>query len=280
MSRKTRYSGGTREQEGVKKSQKDRPLISIITIVYNGEKYIEETIESVINQTYDNIEYIIIDGGSTDKSVDIIKKYENSIDYWISEKDDGISDAFNKGIRVSNGEWIGIINADDWYEIDCCENIIRYSEYDFIFGTIRYWDGERSYIDIARPEIIYDDMRINHPTLFVKKSLYQEVGLYDEKYKIAMDYDLVLRLFSSNKRYKNIDSVISNMRVDGVSQKEWVRSKKEAKDIKIVYGVSWYKANRYLIVLRLKRYLLRLLQKYNLNFVHKLYRVVLNKNEK
>jgi glycosyltransferase involved in cell wall biosynthesis len=271
------YSGGTRVVDGIKKSQKNRPLISIITIVYNGEKHIEDTIKSVINQTYDHIEYIIIDGGSTDKCIDIIKKYEDYIDYWISEKDNGISDAFNKGIRVANGKWIGIINADDWYESDSCENIIKYSEYDFIFGSIRYWDGDRSYIDIARPEMIYDDMRINHPTLFVKRSLYQEVGLYDEKYKIAMDYDLVLRLFLSTQRYKNIDSIISNMRVDGVSQKEWTRSKKEARDIKIAHGISRYEANRYLIVLLLKRYILRLLQRCNLHLIHKLYRIVWNR---
>ena len=92
-----------------------RPLVSIITVVYNGEKYLEETVQSVLNQTYDNVEYIIIDGGSTDGTVDIIKKYEDKIDYWISEKDSGIYDAMNKGIDIASGNWINFMNAGDTF---------------------------------------------------------------------------------------------------------------------------------------------------------------------
>ena len=94
-------------------SLNNRPLISIITVVFNCEKYLEETIKSVINQTYDNIEYIIIDGGSSDGTLDIIKKYEDKITYWVSEKDGGIYDAMNKGIELSHGEWINFMNGGD-----------------------------------------------------------------------------------------------------------------------------------------------------------------------
>jgi glycosyltransferase involved in cell wall biosynthesis len=104
--------------------ERSEPLVSIITVVFNGERYLEETIKSVINQTYKNIEYIIIDGGSTDNTLNIIKKYEDKIDYWISEKDKGIYDAINKGIKLSRGELIGIINADDYYEIDVLEKVV------------------------------------------------------------------------------------------------------------------------------------------------------------
>lgn len=97
------------------------PLISIITVVYNGEKYLEQTIQSVINQTYKNIEYIVIDGGSTDGTLDIIKKYEEHISYWVSESDKGLYDAMNKGIGVAKGELIGMINSDDWYELEAVE---------------------------------------------------------------------------------------------------------------------------------------------------------------
>ena len=100
------------------------PLISIITVSYNAVKTIEDTILSVINQTYPNIEYIIIDGGSTDGTLDIIKKYQDKITYWVSEPDKGIYDAMNKGIAKANGELIGIINADDWYELDAVQNVV------------------------------------------------------------------------------------------------------------------------------------------------------------
>ena len=99
-----------------------KPLISVITVVYNGEKYLEETIQSIINQTYDNVEYIIIDGGSTDGTVDIIKKYEDRIDYWVSEKDKGISDAFNKGVKVAKGDYINFQGDGDGFG---CEIRIR-----------------------------------------------------------------------------------------------------------------------------------------------------------
>lgn len=105
--------GGLQTKGYFKKSYKDKLLISIITVVYNGEEYLEETIQSVINQTYDNVEYIIIDGASTDGTLDIIKKYADKIDYWISEKDEGISAAFNKGILVASGKYLNFLNAGD-----------------------------------------------------------------------------------------------------------------------------------------------------------------------
>jgi len=97
------------------------PLISIITVVLNGEKFLEGAIKSVLSQTYQNFEYIIIDGGSYDRSIEIIKKYANEKTFWISEPDKGISDAFNKGISKARGEVIGLLNYDDWYEKNTLE---------------------------------------------------------------------------------------------------------------------------------------------------------------
>ena len=116
------------------------PLVSIITIVFNGEKHLQQTIESVLGQTYPKIEYIIIDGGSKDNSISIIEKYSSRLAYWISEPDKGISDAFNKGISKANGEIIGLINADDWYEKDAVEKIVAaITKHDFAYGNIAYW---------------------------------------------------------------------------------------------------------------------------------------------
>ena len=123
--------GGLRTKGYFKKSFDDKPLISIITVVFNGEKYLEETIQSVINQTYSNVEYIIIDGGSSDGTLDIIKKYEERIDYWVSEKDRGIYDAMNKGIDVASGKWLNFMNGgDEFYDNKVIENIFKNCSYE------------------------------------------------------------------------------------------------------------------------------------------------------
>ena len=101
------------------------PLISIITVVYNGSKTLKQTIDSVLSQNYKNIEYIVIDGGSNDGTLDIIKKYESHINYWISEPDKGLYDAMNKGISAAKGVLIGMINSDDWYELNAVELIVK-----------------------------------------------------------------------------------------------------------------------------------------------------------
>ena len=124
------------------------PVISIITIVFNGEKYLDQTIRSVLDQKYPSIQYIIIDGGSTDTSINIIKKYEKDLYFWISEKDNGISDAFNKGIARATGDIIGIINADDWYEPKTFERVAQQmDDADICFGDVQFWkNGEKEFI--------------------------------------------------------------------------------------------------------------------------------------
>ena len=108
--------GGLRMQGYLKKAYEHKPLISIVTVVLNDAKHLEQAIKSVLGQTYDNIEYLIIDGGSTDGTLDIIRKHEKAIDYWVSEPDSGIYDAMNKGVSLATGDLIALLNSDDWYE--------------------------------------------------------------------------------------------------------------------------------------------------------------------
>ena len=184
--------GGLRTKGYFKKSYDDKPLISIITVVFNGEKYLEETIQSVINQTYSNVEYIIIDGGSTDGTLDIIKKYEDKIDYWVSEKDEGISDGFNKGIKLSKGKILGIINSDDEYIKNIFEtisDIFKEKDIDYLYGDMILEDEEGNIIKEIKPDLksksIYGGMPFGHPTLFIKRKLYDKYGYFNNNYKIA-----------------------------------------------------------------------------------------------
>jgi glycosyltransferase involved in cell wall biosynthesis len=214
-----------------------QPLVSIVTIVYNGEQYLEQTIQSVLQQTYPAIEYIIIDGGSKDGSVGIIKKYEGRLAYWTSEKDKGVSDAFNKGITQAKGEIIGLINADDWYEAKTVERVVKAIEHsDIAYGDLRLWKNEKPEV-IFKGEHTYlqNEMTLNHPTVFIKKKIYLQYGLFDLSYKYAMDYDLLLRLKLKGCSFIHVPDVLANMRWEGISDRQWLKACREVSIIKNKY---------------------------------------------
>jgi len=202
-----------------------KPLVSIITVVFNGEKYLEQTIKSVINQTYKNIEYLIIDGGSSDGTLDIVKKYEKQLSNWISEPDKGLYDAMNKGIKRAKGEIIGMINSDDWYEENAVELIIKtYNEN----PKKKIFHGDR--MDIhpngskklkrfhpSKFKFKYYGMTYNHPSMFVHKDIYQK-ELYNTELRALSDYEFVLKnLLSNPKKFYHIDESYVNYRLDGLS---------------------------------------------------------------
>lgn len=214
--------GGLRTQGFSKKSFVGKPLISIVTIVYNGDEHLEESINSVLSQSYDNIEYVIVDGGSTDSTLDIIRKYEDKIDYWVSENDSGISDAFNKGVAHTTGDWVGFINADDWYDHNAIKTLAsnNLTGVNVVYGDMQYWDsGVNKFSFMSDITRIKTEMSIPHPSVFVSKATYDLFGCFNEKFKIAMDYEFVLRLFSSGARFLYINAFFSNMRLGGVSDK-------------------------------------------------------------
>jgi glycosyltransferase involved in cell wall biosynthesis len=197
------------------------PFISIITVVYNGAKTIEQTIQSVIRQPYPNKEYIIIDGGSTDGTVDIIKKYESNLSYWMSERDKGIFDAMNKGIAIARGELIGIINSDDWYEenifLPVAEKFRETGSDSVIHGILRNFKDERFYSMVGNSirRLRYD--MIQHPTCFIPREFYQKYGDYDSRFKYSADYDLILRYVNRGVKFSFIEKPIVNFRLGGLS---------------------------------------------------------------
>jgi len=250
--------------------------ISIITITYNSEKTLEQTILSVINQDYENIEYIIIDGGSTDGTINLIKKYQPKISYWHSEKDKGIADAMNKGIAAATGDIIGIIHSDDFYEPNAFKQVaecFKNTNADIICGNLQMWkNGNLDYIFLSNPLNIKYDMTINHPTVFVKKNAYIKLGNFNTEYKYSMDYDLLLRFYLNGAKFTNINSVLANMRLDGISDRNWHKSMFEMFKIKLKNKISFLSALFYFIKQFIRMSISRLLLKLKLEFIIEIYR--------
>jgi glycosyltransferase involved in cell wall biosynthesis len=201
--------------------------ISIITVCYNSSKTIEETIFSVANQTYKNIEYIIVDGNSKDNTLAVIKKYENKVSKWISEPDKGLYDAMNKGIEMASGDLIGILNSDDTFNSNTViEEIFNFHKQNNIEASVgnimqhkengkivrlyssKFWSPEKLKIGFMPP----------HPSIFFKKELFDKFGNYDLGFKIGADYELITRFFLKNKiiwKYSGITTTA--MLVGGLS---------------------------------------------------------------
>lgn len=196
--------------------------VSIITVCYNSEKTIQDTINSIINQTYKNLEYIIIDGISKDKTLEIVERNREAIEKnvkelkVISEKDNGLWDAMDKGIQNATGEIVGIINSDDWYEETTIEKIVekyKKENYDMVYGDLRIINGKKSFIKKAKLKKIYSTRYWNHPTTFIKREIYNNFKYSD---KICPDLDLMLKM-RKNKKVVIINEVLANFRYGGVS---------------------------------------------------------------
>ncbi|MUG73949.1 glycosyltransferase [Paenibacillus validus] len=232
--------GGLRLDGKYKASVPEKPLVTIITVVYNCSAKIERAIQSVLSQTYDNIEYIIVDGGSTDGTLDIIKKYGESIDYYISQKDNGIYDAMNKGISLSHGDFIGIVNADDMLFNDGIEVSIK----EIVANNADYSAAEDYCVDengnfIGVFKVMHLDERslvakhpCNHGAMLIGKNVYNEVGYYDLKYKIGADYKLQLAIVT-NKRFKGckIFKSVHYFEMAGVSSQQRVKALEDVQNI-------------------------------------------------
>ncbi|WP_457747002.1 glycosyltransferase family 2 protein [Sulfurimonas sp.] len=203
--------------------------VSIITVVYNNKSTISDAIESVLTQTYKNIEYIIVDGASSDGTVDVIKSYGDKINKFVSEPDNGLYDAMNKGIELATGDVVGILNSDDFYVdrfvIDKIVKEFKEKKVDSVYADLVYVKPE----NLEKIVRYYDSSKFHpskfaygwmpaHPTFFVKKWVYEKYGRFKTDYKIAADYEILVRFLEKYKiNYFYLDEVIVKMRMGGIS---------------------------------------------------------------
>jgi len=212
----------------------NKSLVSVITVCLNSVKSIEQTIKSVINQNYNNIEYIVIDGLSTDGTMDIINKYRNHIAYCVSEKDNGIADAFNKGFLVSKGRWIAYLNAGDvYYNNKAIDNLmVRSDKNDIIYGGLESFKKHNKESNYYYPSDVCKDIdwlkeAIPHQACIVSREVFNKIGLFDTEMKLAMDYELFLRAHISGFKFKAIHEIITHIDINGVSANFWKEQLRE-----------------------------------------------------
>ena len=205
------------------------PLISVVTVCRNAAITIEQTLGSVQDQSYPYREHIVVDGQSTDGTIDILRRYDDAIACWISEPDAGIYDAMNKGIALAKGDWIGILNSDDWYPEHTLQHVAeavgRHPEADVIHGDIYLVDRRLPPYPIVQGshKHLFSQWRICHPTCFVRKSIYERFR-YNQRYPINADFDLLLRLEAAGCRFVHIDIPLTYFRTGGVSNQPRFRA--------------------------------------------------------
>ena len=205
--------------------------LSVVTICYN-EPNLEETCKSVINQTWQDFEWIVVDAASNKETLDIFEKYKHRIDKFISEPDNGIYNACNKGIKLANGEYIQFLNAGDSYYSDkSLEDVFKNKSYyeDIIYGEIEeiYKDNPKKNTISKQSEVTKDfiiNSCIQTPAAFIKKEMFEKYGLYDENYKIVSDYEKFVIFFKNNATFKHIDVVVSKFDKSGISSNKKYQS--------------------------------------------------------
>lgn len=213
-----------------------QPLITIITVCLNSRSTIDQTIKSVLSQKQVGVEYIIIDGGSTDGTQEIVRSFGSGIDVFVSEPDGGIADGFNKGIALSSGAIIGLINSDDRLLPGSLQKVIKFfqsnTDSQVVHGDLLLYSGDRLVKQVTPAGRWWYPWRLvlfNHPATFVKKSVYDRYGLFLTKYRIAMDIDMFLRWVTAGVRIDYLSSPLVAMHYGGLSDRRPFEGYREAK---------------------------------------------------
>ena len=221
-----------------------KPKVSVVTITFRARETLTATIDSVQAQLFQECEHVVVDGDSGDGTVELLQSRLRPQDYWISEADRGISDAFNKGVALSAGEYVQFINADDWMspeQLQCAVAAIERTGADFVFGDLVFYEG-------GVPTFRYggepDYQRaigrrmpsLNHPTVLVRRAAFERIGLFDLSYRCAMDYDWFLRLHRAGGRGVYDPSIIAHMNHAGVSNLQFRRTIREVESIAVAHG--------------------------------------------
>lgn len=236
--------------------------ISIITVSYNSAATIEDTIVSVLGQNYSDLEYIIIDGGSKDDTMKIVEKYKDKISKIVSEKDGGIYDAMNKGVKMATGDIVGILNSDDFYKnlnvLNDVATAFNNDAVDVCYGDIEYIDRFDTK-KVVRRWVAgeYNKNKLNsgwimpHPALFVKKSMYDKFGLFNLDFRIAADYELMLRFLLKGIKVKYINNFFVSMREGGFSGQSYKQRKKGWEELKRAWTANGLAVPNFFILRRI-----------------------------
>lgn len=249
---------------------KDKPLVSIITPSFNQGKFIRETIESVLQQDYDNIEYIVNDGGSTDNTVSILEEYGDRIT-WVSERDGGQTDAINKGIRIAKGEIIAYLNSDDIYLPGTIPFIVeqfkKNQDVDFLYGDFHAIGIDGTILDQVKTIpfdadiLLFDANYISQPASFYRKRLFDKIGLFDDTLNYLMDYEFFLRSAKNKNKMRLVKRYLSAIRYHGecktlTGATPWAKERRSLKAHYVRPSLRGSASMKFLsVVFRIKRYM-------------------------
>ncbi len=224
--------------------QRLRPQVSLITVVLNAVDTLPRTIESVQAQSFASIEHVVVDGGSSDGTIELLSGCLRAQDYWMTEPDRGISDAMNRGIALARGDYIQFIHADDWLsptQIEQAVDVLAKSGADFAFGDLVFYENSlpsfRYAGDPDYQRVIHRRMpALNHPTVLARRACFQRIGLFDPQYQCAMDYDWFLRLHRSGGRGRYGSQIVGHINHDGVSNTAFHLTIREVQAIAVAHG--------------------------------------------